>query len=59
MKKVWITGVYGLIGNAVYRRLLDHPEAYEVHGLSRRHHSSARISEVAMAEVPEAQFCEG
>ncbi|MCD6285917.1 MAG: NAD(P)-dependent oxidoreductase [Anaerolineae bacterium] len=56
MKKVLITGVYGLIGNAVYRRLLDHPEAYEVHGLSRRRHSSDRISEAAVAEVPDAQF---
>ncbi|MCJ7551828.1 MAG: NAD-dependent epimerase/dehydratase family protein, partial [Anaerolineae bacterium] len=55
MKKVLITGVYGLIGNAAYRRLLGHPEAYEVHGFSRRRHSSDRIS-AAMAEVPEARF---
>lgn len=56
MKKVLITGVYGLIGNVIYRRLLEQPEAYEVHGLSRRRHSSDRISESAMAEVPEAWF---
>jgi uncharacterized protein YbjT (DUF2867 family) len=35
-KKVLITGVYGLIGNAIYRRLMASPEAYEVHGLARR-----------------------
>ena len=56
MKKVLITGVYGLIGNAVYRRLLGHSEAYEVHGLSRRRHASGRISEAAMAEVPGGLF---
>jgi nucleoside-diphosphate-sugar epimerase len=56
MKRVLITGVYGLIGNAIYRRLSEDPESYEVHGLSRRRHSSARISEAQMLEVPEERF---
>jgi uronate dehydrogenase/NAD+ dependent glucose-6-phosphate dehydrogenase len=56
MKSVLITGVYGLIGNAVYRRLLDHPDAYQVHGLARRRHASDRLSEFHVAEVPEHRF---
>ena len=36
MKKVLITGVYGLIGNVAYRRLVESGEDYEVHGLARR-----------------------
>ena len=50
MKRVLITGVYGLIIDEVHRRLPADPEAYEAHGLSRRHHSSDRISEAAMIE---------
>jgi NAD+ dependent glucose-6-phosphate dehydrogenase len=56
MKRVLITGVYGLIGNAIYRRLAAHPDLYEVHGLGRRQHSSARISEQNKAELPEDRF---
>ncbi len=56
MKKVLITGVYGLIGNAVYQRLLDRSDAYAVYGLARRRHSSERISESNMAEVPASHF---
>lgn len=55
-KKVLITGVYGLIGNAIYQRLMREPEAYEVHGLARRRHASDRISEEAKIEVPEDKF---
>ena len=56
MKRVLITGVYGLIGNAAYRRLVEQPEAYEVHGLARRRHASDRISDANMLEVPEDRF---
>ncbi len=53
-KKVLITGVYGLVGNVIYRHLLQSPEAYEVYGLSRRRHHSDRIQEVR--DVPEDRF---
>lgn len=56
MKKVLITGVYGLIGNAAYRRLVGDADTYEVHGLARRRHSSERLSESAMMQVPESNF---
>lgn len=61
MKKVLITGVYGLIGNVIYRRLVaarddDGAPYYEVHGLSRRRRSSDRISEEQKLEVPEDRF---
>jgi NAD+ dependent glucose-6-phosphate dehydrogenase len=62
VKKILITGVYGLVGNVVYRRLLaardaERQPAYEVYGLSRRPHSSARISEERKIAVPDARLC--
>lgn len=56
MQSVLVTGVYGLIGNVIYRRLALQPDLYEVHGLARRRHSSDRISESRMVEVPENRF---
>ena len=61
MKRVLITGVYGLIGNVVYRRLVEGRDGqgqpcYEVHGLSRRERSSARISEENKLAVPASRF---
>lgn len=53
-KKVLITGVYGLIGNVIYRKLLESPEAYDVYGLSRRRVASDRIENVR--EVPDEKF---
>ncbi len=40
--KVHITGVYGLIGNLVYRRLSEQPDRYDVYGSGRRSMSSTR-----------------
>ena len=34
--KVHITGVYGLIGNLVYRHLSGQPDRYDVYGSGRR-----------------------
>jgi NAD+ dependent glucose-6-phosphate dehydrogenase len=61
MRKVLITGVYGLIGNVIYRRLSEACDdegqpSYQVHGLSRRAHSSARISEERKTQVPDARL---
>lgn len=53
-KKVLITGVNGLVGNVIYRKLLESPEAYDVYGLSRRHVASDRIQDIR--EVPEDKF---
>lgn len=61
MNRVLITGVYGLIGNVVYRRLVEGRDgqgqpSHEVHGLSRRERSSARISEGNKLAVPASRF---
>lgn len=49
--KVLVTGVYGLIGNAVYKRLLQAPEKYDVYGMARRQQPSARLPGDEMALV--------
>lgn len=54
MKKVLITGVNGLVGNVIYRRLLESPEAYDVYGLSRRRVASDRIGDIR--DVPADKF---
>ena len=54
--KVLITGVYGLIGNVVYRQLMEAPTKYDVYGLARRRHSSDRIAESDLQVVPEDHF---
>lgn len=55
-KKILITGVYGLIGNVIYRDLIRTPEAYDVYGLARRCASSERIPEDQTALLPEDHF---
>ncbi|HCR17626.1 MAG TPA: NAD(P)-dependent oxidoreductase, partial [Candidatus Latescibacteria bacterium] len=35
-KKVLVTGVYGLIAGAIYRKLSKLPDQYEVYALARR-----------------------
>lgn len=54
--KVHITGVYGLVGNLVYRHLSRQPERYEVFGSARRTASSVRIDEAALVRVPDDHF---
>lgn len=51
LKRVLITGIYGLVGNVIYRKLLETPAAYDVYGFSRRRYHSDRIREVC--EMPE------
>ena len=56
MKKVLVTGVYGLIGGAIYNHLCAQPEAYELYALARRRHPSVRVSDSWSLDVPEDRF---
>jgi nucleoside-diphosphate-sugar epimerase len=51
-KRVLITGVYGLIGNAVYARLMASGDAYDVYGLARRAQPSSRLPAGDLHHVP-------
>ena len=55
-KKILITGVYGLIGNVVYRELNQTPDEYDVYGLARRRASSDRIPEDQTVVLPDDHF---
>ena len=55
--KVHITGVYGLIGNLVYKHLSQWPEHYELYGSGRRQASSRRADEDGRIELPDDRFC--
>jgi nucleoside-diphosphate-sugar epimerase len=52
MKKVLITGATGLVGNIVYARLADQPEAYDPFGMARRPRPSARAESMAYTDIP-------
>ena len=52
-KKVLITGVYGLIGNVVYRKLAESPQTYDVYGIARRQQPSDRLPEAQQARLRE------
>ena len=54
--KVHITGVYGLIGNLVYRRLSEQPDRYDVYGSGRRTMSSTRADAESIARLPDDHF---
>jgi NAD+ dependent glucose-6-phosphate dehydrogenase len=54
-KRVLITGVYGLIASAVYRRLTAMPERYEVYALARRAEPSERATSTPL-EIPKDRF---
>lgn len=54
--KVHITGVYGLIGNLVYRHLQAQPDRYDVYGSGRRKLSSVRIDEEQIMRLPDDHF---
>lgn len=56
LKKVLITGVYGLIGNIVYARLAKKPEQYDVYGLARRRSPSDRLNSEKLFEIPDGKF---
>ena len=51
-KRVLVTGVYGLIAGAIYRKLRAQPEKYDVYGLARRKQPSERATAEAL-EIPE------
>lgn len=50
--RVLVTGAYGLIGNLVFRRLLEQPERYEVYGTSRRDKPSVRTDGIEVCVIP-------
>jgi nucleoside-diphosphate-sugar epimerase len=52
-QRVLITGVYGLVGNVVYRRLIDSPAVYDVFGLVRRRQPSDRLPADHLCPVPD------
>ncbi len=54
--KVHITGVYGLIGNLVYRHLSEQPNRYDVYGSGRRTMSSERADAESIARLPDDHF---
>ncbi len=53
MKKVLITGAYGLVGNVAYRRLASAPDLYDVYGLVRRRAASARLPATDLRPIPD------
>jgi nucleoside-diphosphate-sugar epimerase len=54
--KVHITGVYGLIGNLVYRHLHAQPDRYDVYGSGRRSLSSSRADAESILRLPDDHF---
>jgi len=55
-KKVLITGVYGLIAGAIYDKLTQQPDAYDVYALGRRRHRSDRAPDGKVLDIPEQKF---
>jgi len=53
MKKVLVTGAYGLVGNIAYRWLAARPDRYDVYGLVRRRAASARIPAADLTPIPD------
>ncbi len=53
---VLITGVYGLVGGAIYKRLINSDNRYDVYGLSRRNKASDRVADHERIAVPEEKF---
>ena len=55
-RKVLVTGVYGLIAGAIYRRLAAQPERYDAYGLARRTEPSERATQERL-DIPEDHLC--
>ncbi len=55
VKKILVTGAYGLIAGAVFRHLHERTNKYDVYGLARRRHASDRASKTA-GDIPEERF---
>lgn len=56
IKRVLITGAYGLIGNLVYTQLAAQPDAYLPSGLVRHNSASERAVAVPLQRIPDAQL---
>ncbi len=56
MQKVLITGVYGLIAAAIYQRLVQLTDRYEVYALARRRVPSERVSQDLVLDIPDDRF---
>lgn len=54
--RVLVTGVYGLIGWAVYKYLAAQPDKYEVYGLARRRQPSVRVAKGEEISLPDDRF---
>jgi NAD+ dependent glucose-6-phosphate dehydrogenase len=54
-RSILITGVYGLVGSCLYRRLIENPD-YEVYGLDRSNQKSERVHEDEVAVVPDSHL---
>lgn len=55
-RSILITGVYGLVGSAIYRQLAKQPDQYEVFGMARRAQPSDRVAAEEAIQVPESHF---
>ena len=54
--KVLVTGVYGLVAGAIYKKLKAQPETYDASALSRRRVLSDRAPEDDVLDIPEDRF---
>ena len=54
--RVHITGVYGLIGNLIYRHLSEQGGSYDIYGSGRRTASSRRADESSIVRLPADHF---
>ncbi|MFC1712506.1 NAD-dependent epimerase/dehydratase family protein [Candidatus Poribacteria bacterium] len=56
LKKVLVTGATGQIGNAVFMRLKEQPEKYDVYALDRSATFSTRVPKSWMLDIPEERL---
>jgi NAD+ dependent glucose-6-phosphate dehydrogenase len=56
VKKILVTGVYGLIAGAVYAKLSELNQEYEVYGLARRRHASERAPQDRQLVFPQGRL---
>ena len=56
VKKVLVTGATGQIGNAVFMRLKEQPEKYDVYALDRSPVFSARVPGSWVLDIPKDRF---
>ncbi len=58
-KKVLITGVSGLVGGAIYLRLAERPDLYDLYGFSRRRVPSERVPQGQVLDIADDHFFVG